>query len=98
MKKQTLQEVTEDSPCHWQDWCFLKDYFLHLGSDRTAMQIRIMVDYRYILGKKLGREVTDKEAFDSYVSDGYSKSFSDIYDINPQISHRELKRKLFNDE
>ena len=95
MRTLTLQQVTEDSPCQGKGWCFLREYFLHLGSDRTAMQIRAMVDYRYIIGAKLKREVTDEEAFESWVKDGYALKFAQVYDVHQEMLHKELKKQLF---
>ena len=97
MKKETLEQVTEDSPCGGKGWCFLREYFLHLGSDRSAMQIRLMLDYRYVLGKKLGREVTDEEAFESWVTEGYASKFAEIYRKEEAAYHQSLKKQLFGD-
>jgi len=96
MNKQTLFEVAEDSPCHGNGWCFLREYSIYMGLDRTVMQFRLIMDYRYLLGTKLNREVKDEEAAKFWVREGFAKKFAEVYDTNPNISHQELKDKLFN--
>lgn len=95
MNQQTLLEVAEDSPCHCQGWCFLRNFLLYAASDRVAMQIRLMVDYRYLLGLRFNHEVKDEESTRLWIDEGYAKRFGEIYDANPQITHQELKKRLF---
>ena len=94
MNQQILEDLAKDCPCDPNKWCFLREVIKHIGiSDRSAEQIRLVYTHKFLLSMKVGHDVGEQVAWDSWINDGYASRFADVY--LEGMKHEELKYKMF---
>jgi len=94
MKDQTLIDLIQDCPCDHNQWCFLREIVRHTGiSDMFAEQIRLVYTHKFLMSMKVGRDVGEEVAWNSWINDGYAERFRQVY--KDGMHHEELKYKIF---
>jgi hypothetical protein len=96
MEKGLVKMVTGDSPCKGDGWCFLRDELMtYVGmAPRQIVQMRLMVDYRYVTSKKLGYNLAEipHATSNGWVNEKYAERFEEAW--KKTQSYEEIKIML----
>jgi hypothetical protein len=92
MHKKILKDILKECPDK-EGWCFLKEYCENLLDDRTAEQLRLISDYKWLESQREKKDVGYRDAMTRFVDNGFADKFAEIY--KEGMTHDELNKKLF---
>lgn len=85
MHEEILEDLVNDCPCNASDsckdhnWCFLKELVLSSGfSDRQALQVRLVYDYKFMTSRAKGYDIGREIAFKEFIAQ-YASRFAEVY-------------------
>lgn len=93
----TLNELCKECPVPNQ-WCFSREFLKSaVSSDCSAIQARLIYDYRFLQSLKEGQNIGNQRALQEY-AEKYGAKFRKIWEENQGIHYDELRLRLFSED